>query len=136
MFSHSWADQLCINQNEEDDENPERNSQVALTGQIYWNCGKVHVWLGHEDSEFARAAFEEMSNRSRDYWHKSHSFGALDKAALENLDKDAWKGVAKLYERERFQRVWVQQEIGLGNKATSWWGEHSKGVNKLVLFAV
>jgi len=104
-------------------------------GQIYWNCGRVHVWLGHEDSEYAQAAFEEMSTRSLDYWHNS-SCEALDEAAVENLDKDAWKGIAKLYEREWFQRVWVQQEIGLGNKATFWWGEHSKGVNKFVEFAL
>jgi hypothetical protein len=105
-------------------------------GQIYWNCGRVQVWLGHDDSEYAEAAFEEMRNRSHGYWQNNHSCEVLDRAAVEKLDKKAWTGIAKLYEREWFQRVWVQQEIGLGNKATFWWGEHSKGVNAFVEFAL
>jgi hypothetical protein len=105
-------------------------------GQIYWNCGRVQVWLGYEDSEYAEAAFQEMNNRSRDYWHDNHSCEVLDEEAVQKLDTRAWRGIAKLYEREWFQRVWVQQEIGLGNKATFWWGEHSKGVNKFVEFAL
>lgn len=37
-----WADQICINQND----TPERNTQVALMAEIYRKSCKTRVWLG------------------------------------------------------------------------------------------
>ncbi|KAF2135365.1 uncharacterized protein K452DRAFT_239048, partial [Aplosporella prunicola CBS 121167] len=44
-----WIDAICINQNDI----PERNSQVEMMGQIYSAAKKVLVWLGPaaEDSD-------------------------------------------------------------------------------------
>ena len=43
-----WIDSICIDQSSECIQ--ERNSQVALMGEIYKSAAKVAVWLGESDS--------------------------------------------------------------------------------------
>jgi hypothetical protein len=46
-----WIDAICINQNDLD----ERNSQVGLMTRLYKQAQMVHVWLGEESEDSARA---------------------------------------------------------------------------------
>lgn len=50
-----WADAICINQ----ESVAERNSQVAMMGEIYSLSERVHVWLG--ELEFASDIWPESS---------------------------------------------------------------------------
>ena len=49
-----WADSLCINQND----NEEKNHQVALMGRIYQQASQVIVWLGTDPRGVASMAFD------------------------------------------------------------------------------
>jgi heterokaryon incompatibility protein (HET) len=40
-----WVDSICINQKDV----PERNSQVSIMGDVYFNAIEVLIWLGLED---------------------------------------------------------------------------------------
>lgn len=52
-----WVDAICINQNDI----PERNTQVSVMGTIYRNACDVLCWLGHSDK--VTAAGMEFVNR-------------------------------------------------------------------------
>lgn len=52
-----WVDAICINQNDI----PERNTQVSVMGTIYRNASDVLCWLGHSDK--VTAAGMEFVNR-------------------------------------------------------------------------
>ena len=49
-----WADCLCIDQND----NEEKNHQVALMGRIYQQASQVIVWLGTDPRGVASMAFD------------------------------------------------------------------------------
>ena len=46
-----WTDAICINQND----NEEKNVQVAMMGDIYSNCARCLAWLGEADSKTEKA---------------------------------------------------------------------------------
>ncbi|KAK7186189.1 hypothetical protein DPSP01_005019 [Paraphaeosphaeria sporulosa] len=83
-----WADAVCINQQD----NSEKNHQVALMTQIYNRADKVLVHLGEEDetSDLAMECIEDFERTVS--------------------DEDA-RIVGKLLERPWFSRIWVVQEV-------------------------
>jgi hypothetical protein len=53
-----WIDAICINQ----DDNPEKSSQVAMMRRIYQHATRVLVWLGDaKDAEFAIDFMEDFA---------------------------------------------------------------------------
>lgn len=120
-----WIDSICINQSAEAVE--ERNSQVALMGEIYKSASMVTIWLGDDD-----AKFKLLAERLRPILHWTHpmyhpnEFGltwdleAMMKSTVEGLElmeKDihslADDPLATLFERSWFSRMWVVQEATL-----------------------
>jgi hypothetical protein len=100
---HTWADGVCINQQD----TIERNHQVQLMGHIYKTAEQVFVWLGDDPTCSARAVFEHQQS-------------------LEDLnstvDTKRRSPFAELANCPWFHRVWVMQEAILGQDTMVFWG--------------
>ena len=129
-----WADSLCIDQND----NEEKNHQVALMGRIYQQASQVIVWLGTDLRGIASMAFDLARQLARHEYpllpRKSANikprhevkndlewFGLVVHARpdhindLEPADIDRWNALAEIYRRPWFTRIWVIQEVGMAS---------------------
>lgn len=115
-----WVDALCINQ----DDLEEREHQVARMANIYSRARKVIAWLGPDYDDAVKALqglqyvgeqveatnnyyIARSPNASEPTWH--------DPKKLLPLDDSFWAAVIDLVHRPWFSRVWVIQEIHMGN---------------------
>ena len=59
-----WIDTICINQNDIE----ERNRQVLLMSEIYYEAGRAVIWLGGEDETTVEgfAALERLNQKILD----------------------------------------------------------------------
>ncbi|XXG94241.1 hypothetical protein Hte_000495 [Hypoxylon texense] len=128
-----WADRICINQ----DNLEERAHQVSLMGEIYWHAEGVHIWLGQDPGGLATKAFTEIRRYGDQYWfhpNDEQRFPFLNQSDVEKLDIDTWQAIKQLFEAQWFERVWILQEVGLGNKAFMWWGGKHFDFNMFAAF--
>lgn len=130
--SYWWIDAICINQNDVD----ERNSQVGLMTRLYKQSNTVHVWLGEESDDSARAmkVIRELAYlpTSEEEWksseyipkrgqtHRPDGPGQpmvklpLEPAAISAEEKEKnYKALISLYQRPWWSRVWIRQEVAL-----------------------
>ncbi|KAI0187058.1 heterokaryon incompatibility protein-domain-containing protein [Xylaria flabelliformis] len=116
-----WVDALCINQEDRD----ERSQQVGLMGLIFWLAESVLIWLGRDERQIAGQTFNYMQPISWGYFHSKDPNHKRPRSSAETeaLDARIWSGIKELYCNPWFERVWVQQEIGLAKKARFFWGE-------------
>lgn len=118
-----WADAICINQLDYG----ERAKQVLMMGDIYHLTRRVVAFLGPEqdDSDFAIEFLESMGDKI------DVDFGAgVAKPSASGSDDSGWADAQlelRLRERETwsiyyflrrewFERLWIRQEIGLGER--------------------
>jgi hypothetical protein len=117
-----WIDALCINQRS----NPERNAQVKRMRYIYALAYRVVIWLGPADdsSGLALSTLEYLGkqllyttirsrcrapNAEQPMWYRAlHTHLPYDEAT--------WHSLSKLLHRPWFDRLWVIQEVQLGNR--------------------
>lgn len=83
---HIWIDALCINQ----DDIPERNSQVKQMASIYRNAASVLIWLGEgrdetEDRLFGSILQRVERHRSR-YWKSQLTYPTCGLVSLLGVD--------------------------------------------------
>lgn len=112
-----WADQICINQNDQD----ERGQQVSLMGSIYAQADTVVACLGgtlehsKELSNFLKALIRHVEKEVK-------SFGDWRLAAFRARCPDSFAEMAGLgilnsiFQHPFFERKWVIQELGLANE--------------------
>ena len=124
-----WVDALCINQTD----NKEKESQLPLMGSIYANARTVYVFTGHPD-EHSRNTFElirrwttsldpsfdSMRYDARDLQPKCKQwFQEQDWTNHEHLiDEKLFESANCYFDRPYWRRVWVQQEMLLGQVTT------------------
>ena len=125
-----WVDALCM-----DMENfGERNSQVALIGDIYRQSQEVVVGLGRtgetdeEGIEFlktltAELTAAELAEASPE--RVSAEFIDFQRLVLDPENNWRWQSVLGLFASPWWQRIWVVQEIVLATNATLFFGELS-----------
>jgi hypothetical protein len=96
-----WVDAICINQTDV----PERNSQVAMMGQIFKSAEQTTVWLGEaaQNSSLALGLIR--------LWATIADFPNEEQAAyMVNspvaFKAQSWKAVVELFERSWWNRVW------------------------------
>lgn len=123
-----WIDALCINQSD----NQEKSIQVARMGEIYQRAARVVAWLGPEaeDSTYGLEFLEAMGLRLQVDWtrwtyepHGSESATTtVDPAFLDIQSPLQWDthasvllSVYRILSRSWFSRLWIRQEIALGN---------------------
>ncbi|KAK8010081.1 hypothetical protein PG990_009046 [Apiospora arundinis] len=115
-----WIDALCINQNDFE----ERGQQVARMAHIYSRARKVVAWIGPEHDDATRA-LEGMAYIGNQVEYTTDNCIAASPEATEPgwwnpettlpFDDAFWGLVTKLIERSWFWRLWVIQEIHMGN---------------------
>lgn len=100
-----WVDFLCINQHDLG----ERNSQVAMMGQIYMAADSVYAWLGGETLE---------SERIFDFIHHAKDLRARGTPYREiyNSNPEALYALTDLIARPYWTRLWIIQDIVLAKR--------------------
>ena len=127
-----WIDAICVNQKDLD----ERSSQVGLMTRLYRQAPMVHVWLGEESDDSARAiqvvreiAYLPTSYEDRASWefipkpgqtHRPTGPGLprvklLEEPPAISTDEKAknYCALINLYQRPWFSRIWIRQEVAL-----------------------
>ncbi|KAK8029434.1 hypothetical protein PG993_010725 [Apiospora rasikravindrae] len=121
-----WADQICINQLDED----EKEHQVNLMSRIFCQAKRVIGWLGpsQPDTDLAFCAFRMLG---LSYSQNGNvPTGALHDAtrdlvntgrvcSLEDIfspEKCVWKAAMTVVQMAWFERLWIVQEVVLATK--------------------
>jgi hypothetical protein len=118
--AHFWIDALCIDQANMS----ERNAQVKRMGDIYSAADGVLVWLGpageHSDAGVERIRtiahnFDKLGKVLQVYVSLEKSVAAmrLYEEIIQEEDPTARKGLAEVYTRPWWQRIWILQEAAL-----------------------
>ncbi|KAK7957721.1 HET-domain-containing protein [Apiospora saccharicola] len=115
-----WIDALCINQNDPE----ERGHQVKRMVHIYSCARKVVAWIGPEYDNAAKA-MEGLAHIGNQLEILDDSWTAPSPGASEPswhrpqvslpFDTAFWATVSSLFDRPWFWRLWVIQEIHIGN---------------------
>jgi hypothetical protein len=116
-----WIDALCINQQDES----EKSSQVVRMSDIYRLADRVIVWLGPEDegSKDAVSILRHIGSQVEVDWKCGRMQPVEDGERLWAdikeplpLKNPDYRLIHDLLNRSWFERLWVQQEIGLANE--------------------
>jgi len=123
-----WADALCINQGDL----AERASQVQLMRDIYRSASLVISWMGHKDADMISLALSTISEIhsvtksltqaefSTLQWMQPMTSLLTDSAeslpGQNDIRNEKWAALHAFFQSEYFTRVWVFQEMLLGNK--------------------
>ncbi|KAI1173220.1 heterokaryon incompatibility protein-domain-containing protein [Nemania sp. FL0916] len=132
-----WADAVCINQ----EDLPERTSQIELMGRIFAGARRVLAWLGWEQGQtnrrhmqdairFIHVFMEDPEAGLHDarillHHHQEGVAGTEGGLALvptderRRLEEQArkWEDIKVFFETEYFHRTWIVQELGLAREA-------------------
>ncbi|KAK6223971.1 hypothetical protein LQW54_000117 [Pestalotiopsis sp. IQ-011] len=115
-----WADQICIDQSNL----AERGQQVQFMNRIYRGASHVLVWLGHDNSRAAAAAFGLFRGLAK-IFSDEEGRKAFELEHLENpseKSEEAWGPLKTFTNLPWFTRAWIVQEIGTSAPATLFWG--------------
>lgn len=139
-----WIDAVCINQ----EDLAERSSQVQMMGEIYSKADRVNVWLGVADflSEHAIKAITKLTPAIMDgrlLTSKIVPFApstldqskAYANAGIPELSALEWAGLAAIYLRQYFRRIWTLQEAVLANNVFTFLGEKEIAWDLLLFLA-
>jgi hypothetical protein len=86
-----WIDSICIDQQKSERSVAERNSQVALMGEIYKSAARVVVWLGEENRP-VEAAMNKMVEIVA--WGKEKMLSAIDPTVPKQMLRDHVKSIS------------------------------------------
>ncbi|GAB1317001.1 Heterokaryon incompatibility domain-containing protein [Madurella fahalii] len=95
QVAHLWIDAVCIDQ----DNPPEKATQIPLMGEIYSRAGRVLAWLGADESRLP--VFE--------WWH-----GAVYPRLKSVLEDGGAEGLRKLREANFTNSGFWKEEFGMG----------------------
>ncbi|KAK4065397.1 hypothetical protein Trihar35433_7517 [Trichoderma harzianum] len=113
-----WADQICIDQLNKE----ERSQQVQFMNQIYRNGSHVQVWLGLDEQNLAKEAFDFVRRLAELLVNNSeHAARHVDNLSEQAIDY--WMPLKHITALPWFRRGWIVQEIGTRAPATLHWGE-------------
>ncbi|KAI1661974.1 HET-domain-containing protein [Daldinia decipiens] len=115
-----WIDALCINQDDLD----ERSEQVKRMGLIYTLAHRVVAWLG-PGSPNSDVAFSKLAYLGRQIEHNKDGTMVSAPGCTEDKwfsskkalpwDAATWDAISETCSRDWFARLWIVQEIHLGN---------------------
>jgi hypothetical protein len=109
-----WIDALCINQ----DDISERNEEVKRMRTIYSAARDVVVWLGKEENESAKAMrmIRTLAKSCDD--GTDQDLGDELRGSQEFFGAGAWRAFGQLFNRPYWDRLWILQELAMGNSQT------------------
>ncbi|KAI1123838.1 heterokaryon incompatibility protein-domain-containing protein [Nemania abortiva] len=121
-----WIDALCIDQ----DDLPERSTQVSLMGKIYTKAQLCIVWLGEED-HYIRTAIDLMydiciNDELREAFTEAENskFPRALHRIINKAPREQIVGLAVFLSHTWFSRLWVLQEAVLAQKIAAQCGSH------------
>ncbi|KAF5595264.1 heterokaryon incompatibility 6 OR allele [Fusarium subglutinans] len=122
-----WVDAICINQSDND----ERGQQVARMRDIYQSAWQVAIWLGpaEQDSQLALSALHWLARESNrpspmdDFYIESFSIDLRPIIIMwptyeSPMKKEVYKALFHFFTRPYWRRMWVVQEVAMGNPHT------------------
>lgn len=122
-----WIDAICINQNDV----PERNAQVRLMSEIYYEAGRVVIWLGESDETTLDGismlqGLERRLTEGRSHKPSKFDFEEPDFEMDEtwNTESELSLPLRNILQRPWFSRMWVLQESSLARAAMVLCGHH------------
>lgn len=108
-YQHFWIDAICINQ----ENNAEKSTQVQLMKDIYKKAARVIVWLGRPESLIKTRNLQILIRGLR--WpHPSGDASAI-LIPVEDVQL-ALQALKELFSNEWFERMWIIQEVAVGNR--------------------
>lgn len=133
-----WADAVCIKQSELD--KSDKSQQVPLMKDIYTQAKQVLAWLGPA-AKSTYAAFNTLrllhegvsvASGNKLEWMKNHD--NLCRAPLSMLTSgpNPWSEIMDLIKCDYWHRVWIFQELFLGNEVLLISGTESLAFNHLI----
>ncbi|ROV95429.1 hypothetical protein VMCG_08499 [Cytospora schulzeri] len=110
-----WIDAICINQADL----AERQREVPRMRSIYKTAREIVVWLGEEadKSDLAIRLIRKMAESCQK--DTIMLLGQDLRAHPDLFGAGCWLGLALLMSRPYWRRVWIMQEIAMGNAATT-----------------
>ncbi|KAL6918530.1 hypothetical protein FSST1_010025 [Fusarium sambucinum] len=119
-----WIDAICIDQTNA----VERGQQVARMRDIYQSAWQVLIWLGPSDTstQLAFSALHWLSRESKqpkpmDKFYRESPSVDLRPAFImwptytSPMKKDVYKALYYFFTRPYWRRMWVVQEVAMGN---------------------
>ncbi|KAI1419253.1 heterokaryon incompatibility protein-domain-containing protein [Xylaria sp. FL1777] len=122
-----WADQLCINQNDD----LEKASQVPLMGQIYSRTAQCLIWFGQIRPDISLSDAKSALDFIRLASEGKHADAAQLRITLDLDSENPLPGPIRALDSIRmpnnpwWTRTWTLQESILPSKACVVWGELS-----------
>lgn len=110
-----WIDSICVNQ----EDNPERASQVKLMNSIYSQAASTTVWLGSSSSDSDQAM--DFIAAIRKLTQEVHLQAIEKELRLEHFSS-RWEALENLLLRGWWSRVWTMQEFILPRYLSFWCG--------------
>jgi hypothetical protein len=112
-----WIDGLCINQNDND----EKSGQIRLMGEIYARAQQVVISLGEPTLE-SNEAMDFVCRLKVAILHTAATHVGQDRLSFDDImmaggfeySSTSWDALGKLLTRPWFTRVWVVQEVAVG----------------------
>ncbi|KAI0164485.1 heterokaryon incompatibility protein-domain-containing protein [Hypoxylon sp. FL1284] len=123
-----WIDAICIEQDENDEEaKKEKYRQLAMMGRIYGSAQTVLVWLGESSNITSMPSFPKSLRKIEEVQIEYEGFRseydivkvrnkAPAFAILPRLEGTTVESLARLLNRDYFQRAWVVQELVLARQ--------------------
>ncbi|KAM0236967.1 hypothetical protein ACHAP5_009207 [Fusarium lateritium] len=119
-----WTDAICIDQSNTE----EKGQQIARMCDIYQLAWQVVIWLGPEDhdSTLALSALywlareSERSEPMENFYHEGFSldltpFFVMWPKYHSPMKKKVYKALFHFFTRPYWRRMWVVQEVAMGN---------------------
>lgn len=121
-----WADALCINQ--QDDK--EKSHQVKLMASIYSRASRVVIWLSADKGDavdalpiIATALEDYATSTTEDNPLPFRSVPSTSPPGYPEFGDEKWFSLARFFDKEWFERIWVIQEAALASSAVALLGK-------------
>lgn len=125
-----WIDAICINQQDD----VEKCHQIPLMGEIYAQASEVLSWLGETsllestilENNMRNAIWASMSNPSPELqilWPGRRP-AEIERYLSTPIPLPLLKqGLASIFKRQYFSRIWTQQEVVFGKSVSMIYGD-------------
>ena len=126
-----WADQICINQDDEE----EKSQQIEIMADVYTRAQNVLIWLGigTDETDLAMETFPSILEELQEIDHTKEPFGGLQKEMLRYRSSQLG-GINRLLCRPWFNRVWTLQEGACAKNGIILCGTKSMSLDTLIEF--
>ena len=129
-----WIDAISINQHDA----PEKNVQVPMMSLIYGRANRVIVWLGDASQDSDNIMDEIFMESTVDGLEPMQAIitrNELPVIGLPDSSDNVWLAIGNLLTRSWFSRLWIVQEVVLGQEIDVLCGRSSVAWEQLVLFS-